>query len=134
VSFPFLCHVRLTAITHYPWCERHDYVVVKDFIRKYNRYDSYPRNNTKIYALEYAVLAGDYVDPNSTSIFSPAEIHNRYVYPELRGSVAEFIYAMGMERNGDIVKGGAYAPLFHNVPLAANQLWIPDLISFSAFS
>ena len=110
---------------------RHDYVIVNDFIQKYNRYDNYPRNNTKIYALEYAVLTGNYINPNSSSLFSPDEINNRFTYPELRGSVAEFIYAMGMERNGDIVKGGAYAPLFHNVLLPRNQLWVPDLISFS---
>lgn len=30
----------------------HDYVVAQTFIDEYNRYDGYPRNNTKLYALE----------------------------------------------------------------------------------
>ena len=51
-------------------------------------------------------------------------------YPQLAGSVAEFIYNLGMERNGDLVKAAAYAPLFYNTPKQASQ-WHPDLIAFS---
>lgn len=111
---------------------RHDYVVADVFINYYNRFDSWPRNSTKIYALEYAVLTGDYINPNSTGLWDSGEENNRWVQPELRGSIAEYIYHMGFERNGDLVKGAAYAPIFHNAALPRNEQWVPDLISFSS--
>jgi alpha-L-arabinofuranosidase len=108
----------------------HNYEIVKTFLGFFDRYDTQPRDGYTVYALEYATLTGDYINPNSTGLWDPDEINNRYTYPELRGSVGEFVYALGMERNGDIVKGAAYAPLFHNTPLPRDQLWLPDLISF----
>ncbi|KAF9524434.1 glycoside hydrolase superfamily [Crepidotus variabilis] len=120
------------TVQNAPSVDIHDYVVADTFINYYNRYDSWPRNNTKIYALEYAVLTGDYINPNSTGLWDPGETENRWSLPELRGSVAEFVYHMGFERNGDLVKGAAYAPIFHNTPLPRDELWLPDLISFSS--
>lgn len=46
----------------------------------------------------------------------------------LRAALAEAAYMTGLERNGDIVKMAAYAPLFGN--LTATH-WSPDLIWFS---
>ena len=46
----------------------------------------------------------------------------------LRAALAEAAYMTGLERNGDIVKMAAYAPLFGN--LTATH-WSPDLIWFN---
>ena len=49
-------------------------------------------------------------------------------YPQMTGSVAEFIYAL--ERNGDLVRVSAYAPLFYNTASKQASQWRPSLIAF----
>ncbi len=44
------------------------------------------------------------------------------------GSLAEAIYAMGMERNGDIVYGAAIAP---SLSSTEHKQWTPNLINFN---
>ena len=46
----------------------------------------------------------------------------------LEAALAEAAYMTGLERNGDIVKMAAYAPLFGNLTVAH---WAPDLIWFN---
>ncbi|KAH6853839.1 glycoside hydrolase superfamily [Chaetomium sp. MPI-CAGE-AT-0009] len=45
------------------------------------------------------------------------------------GSVAEAVFILGAERNGDRVWGTTFAPLFQNLN---SYQWAPDLISFTA--
>ncbi|KAL4891408.1 Arabinosidase A [Aspergillus ambiguus] len=49
-------------------------------------------------------------------------------WPNMQGSVAEAVFMIGLERNSDVVKMAAYAPLLQLVN--ATQ-WTPDLISFT---
>ncbi|KAB2575242.1 Alpha-N-arabinofuranosidase A [Lasiodiplodia theobromae] len=48
-------------------------------------------------------------------------------WPDMQGSVGEAVYMMGMERNSDLIRFAAYAPLLR---LVDNQQWRPDLISY----
>jgi hypothetical protein len=34
----------------------------------------------------------------------------RFLYPTIQGSVAEAVFALGMQRNGDLLLGTSYAP------------------------
>lgn len=41
-------------------------------------------------------------------------------WPDMQGSVGEAVYMMGMERNSDLIRFAAYAPLLR---LVDNQQW-----------
>lgn len=74
-----------------------------------NRYDSYDRSGTKVFAGEYACHIGESgPKPNS-----------------LEAALAEAAVMTGFERNADVVKCAAYAPLFAR---EGHTQWTPDLI------
>ncbi|KAJ9648348.1 hypothetical protein H2199_001202 [Coniosporium tulheliwenetii] len=52
----------------------------------------------------------------------------RLEYPNMQAAVAESVYAIGMERNSDVVKMAAYAPLLQHLN---DYQWTPNLISFN---
>jgi len=70
-------------------------------------YDSYPRGEFEVFVGEYAVTrdVGHWGD--------------------LRAAIGEAAFMCGLERNADIVKLAAYAPLFAN---AKHTVWSPNLI------
>ena len=74
------------------------------FLANNHRYDSYDRNGPKVFVGEYA---------SQGNAFGNA--------------VAEASYLTGLERNADVVKLAAYAPLLANVDYVD---WTPDLIWF----
>ena len=88
------------------------------FLKNVDYYDekNYSRDTSKMTATNYGgaigVFLGEY-----------AARSNR-----LEAALAEAAYMTGLERNGDIVKMAAYAPLFGN--LTATH-WSPDLIWFN---
>lgn len=53
---------------------------------------------------------------------------DRIKFPTLGAALAEKVYAAGMERNGDIVKGAAYAPGLGSV---VSPQWTPNMINFN---
>lgn len=90
--------------------DEHYYRNPQWFVNQYNKYDSYDRDQPKIYAGEYAVTSG-------------CGLGN------LDAAVGEAVYMAGMENNSDIVLMNSYAPIFVNVN---DRKWNPDLINFSA--
>ena len=76
-----------------------------------HRYDNYDRQGPKVFMGEYAAQSDKVV-----SVF------NRN---NLECALAEAAYMTGLERNADIVRLAAYAPLFAN---AEAWQWTPDLI------
>ncbi len=90
--------------------DEHYYSSPEWFVSQANRYDTYDRNDAKIFVGEYAVTAG-------------AGQGN------LRAAIAEAAFMTGMERNSDVVVMAAYAPLFVNVN---DRAWNPDLIGFDS--
>ena len=81
------------------------YYEPRDYFLKSRQYDNYPRNRkTKVYLGEYAAKDKKLID-----------------------ALAEGLYLLHVERNGDIVAMTSYAPLFARKN-ATN--WNPDLIYF----
>lgn len=98
--------------------DQHYYNQPEWFLRNTDYYDeqNYLRNpigmTDTIYGGGINVFLGEYAAKSNT----------------LRAALAEAAYMTGLERNGDIVKMAAYAPLFGN--LTATH-WSPDLIWFN---
>ena len=81
------------------------YYEPNSYFLKSRQYDSYPRNRkTKVYLGEYAAKDKKLID-----------------------ALAEGLYLLHVERNGDVVAMTSYAPLFAR---KGNTNWNPDLIYF----
>ncbi len=87
--------------------DEHFYDRAEWFAENTRYYDGYDRKGPGIFVGEFAVVAG--------------------AIRTLYAAVAEAMFMVGMERNQDIVRLAAYAPLFENVHYAA---WEPNLIAF----
>lgn len=88
--------------------DEHLYSTADTFVTAAKKYGSYDRQGPDIFIGEYAVTSGP-------------DIAN------LKSALAETAYLMDAEKNQDIVKLTAYAPLFENVNYTA---WYPNLIAF----
>ena len=87
--------------------DQHFYQRPEWFIRNSAFYDKSPRD-PKICVGEFAS-------------------HNKETHGNLSGAIGEAVFMMGMERNSDLVKMCAYAPLFENVNM---RRWPINLIVF----
>ncbi|MBQ9286716.1 MAG: alpha-N-arabinofuranosidase [Bacteroidaceae bacterium] len=95
---------RLAEETGMPIMDEH-YYEPRDYFLRSRQYDSYPRDRkTKVYLGEYAAKDKKLID-----------------------ALAEGLYLLHVERNGDVVCMTSYAPLFARKN-ATN--WNPDLIYF----
>lgn len=95
---------RLAEETQLPILDEH-YYEPREYFMKTRQYDSYPRNRkTKVYLGEYAAKDKKLID-----------------------ALAEALYLLHVERNGDVVCMTSYAPLFARKN-ATN--WNPDLIYY----
>lgn len=91
-----------------PIIDEHYYDPREKFLNS-RQYDSYPRNRkTKVYLGEYSVQEKQHGN-------------------QFGDALAEALYLMHVERNGDIVEMTSYAPLF---AYKNNTNWNPDLIYF----
>ncbi len=90
--------------------DEHYYQSPAWFFANAGRYDSYPRNGSKVFAGEYAA------HPEKTS---GTERNN------LLGALAEAAFMTGLERNADVVSMASYAPLFAHID---GWQWTPDMI------
>jgi len=97
--------------------DQHYYKEPEWFLRNTDYYDeeNYKRSSDEmtdtIYGGAIPVFLGEYAARSNT----------------LRAALAEAAYMTGLERNGDIVRMAAYAPLFGNL----TTHWSPDLIWFN---
>ncbi len=95
---------RIAEELNMPILDEH-YYEPRDYFMKTRQYDSYPRNRkTKVYLGEYASKDKKLID-----------------------ALAEALYLIHVERNGDVVAMTSYAPLFARKN-ATN--WNPDLIYY----
>jgi alpha-L-arabinofuranosidase len=88
--------------------DEHYYRPPEWFLSQANRYDTYDRNGPKVYVGEYAC-------------------HTRDRKNNLTAALAEAAVMTGFERNSDVVKMAAYAPLFNKI---GSTQWNVDLIWF----
>lgn len=92
--------------------DEHYYMPPKWFLENTHFYDDYPRN-IGVFAGEYAAHVG--------SGMNRTEVNN------MEAALAEAAFMTGLERNGDVVRLAAYAPLFARIDYTQ---WSPDLIWF----
>ncbi len=88
--------------------DEHYYKPPEWFLAQANRYDTYDRNGPKVYVGEYAC-------------------HTRDRKNNLHAALCEAAAMTGFERNSDVVRMAAYAPLFNKI---GNTQWNVDLIWF----
>ncbi|PWN50273.1 glycoside hydrolase [Violaceomyces palustris] len=91
------------------------YGTPSDFVSKYNLYDRLgeafgSNKDLKHYNLEFAVINSGQGGPDENIWIGPHRLHHSI----LQGSLAEAIFILGMEKNGDIIGGSAYAPELAN--------------------
>lgn len=100
------------------WSDEHFYPSPKGLIDLFHRYDRNVQNR-KIIVGEYACRYH-----NNGTIMQ---------WPNVLGSIAEAVFAIGAERNSRVVQGLAYAPLLANVSPGSRNLvqWHPNLVSFT---
>jgi len=91
--------------------DEHYYRRPEWFLQNANRYDSFPRNASKIFGGEYAAQSDKTVSVNNKNNWHTA--------------IAEAAFMTGLERNADVVVMASYAPLFAHVD---GWQWTPDLI------
>lgn len=95
---------------HADFIDEHYYRSPDWFYSNVKRYDTFPRNTTKIFAGEYA----SHVNGKS------AAQKNCWL-----AALSEAAFMTGLERNADVVNMASYAPLFAH---ADGWQWTPDLI------
>jgi alpha-L-arabinofuranosidase len=91
--------------------DEHFYRSPEWFLQNASRYDSYPRNSSKVFVGEYAAHND-----------KPASSQNKNT---LQTALAEAAFMTGMERNADVVVMASYAPLFAHTE---GWQWTPDMI------
>lgn len=99
--------------------DEHYYRPADWFLKNAGRYDSYPRNGSKIFVGEYAVHA------NSKIVGSD---RNNW-----QSALAAASLMTGLERNADVVQMASYAPLFAHVDAwqwAPDLIWVDNLTSY----
>jgi len=99
--------------------DEHYYRPADWFLKNAGRYDSYPRNDTKIFVGEYAVHA----DKNLTG-----KDKNNW-----ESALASASLMTGLERNADVVQMASYAPLFAHIDgwqWAPDMIWVDNLKSY----
>ncbi|MBP8604708.1 MAG: alpha-L-arabinofuranosidase [Phycisphaerae bacterium] len=87
------------------------------FIQNAARYDAYKRSGPRIFIGEYAAISQNVGSPNNRN--------------NLAGALAEAAFMTGLERNADLVRMAAYAPLTAHVDA---WQWKPNLIWFDNLS
>ncbi len=107
----------------YGMVDEHYYMNYTDFLDHTDHYDSYSRNETS----RYDVFAGEYSANQESDIAG-----NKYsvVFNSIKTATAEAAYMTGIERNGDVVKLAAYAPVFGHLDSTYTQ-WAVDMIYYN---
>ncbi|CAG7918492.1 unnamed protein product [Penicillium olsonii] len=89
------------------WVDYHDYNTPDGLVGQFNFFDNLDRS------LPYFI--GEWAQKGVD-------------WPIMQGSVAEAVFMIGIERNSDVVKMAAYAPLLQ---LTNSTQWTPNLIAFT---
>jgi alpha-N-arabinofuranosidase len=87
----------------------HQYTRPDDFVSQFNWFDNYPIDNPTLVG-EYATVQPNTPAGGGTDWSAP-----RSPWPFWIGSVAEAVFTLGIERNGEKMIGASYAPLLQNL-------------------
>lgn len=112
----------ITNLSEYGIVDEHYYMNYTDFLMHTDHYDSYSRTEKNM----YYVFAGEYSANSKTDLNGKTFEVN---FNSLMTATAEAAYMTGIERNGDIVRLAAYAPVFGHINSSYNQ-WATDMIYY----
>jgi alpha-N-arabinofuranosidase len=104
--------------------DEHFYQPPDWFLKNVGRYDSYPRTGPKVFVGEYAA----HVPPAGPQNMRPST---------LEAALAEAVFMTGFERNADVVRMSAFAPLLAHVDAwqwTPNLIWFDNLRSYGTAS
>ncbi|KAE8145187.1 Arabinosidase A [Aspergillus avenaceus] len=90
------------------WVDYHNYNTADDLVKQFSQFDNRDRS--------VPIFIGEYSCQQDND------------WPFQQGSVAEAVYMIGIERNSDVVKMAAYAPLLQ---LVNSTQWTPNLVAFT---
>lgn len=111
---------KISSLSEFGVQDHHYYMNYSDFFQNTTLYDSYTRGGED----GYDVFVGEY---------SANDIGNAY-FPTDKNSwitaLSEAAYMTGLERNGDVVKLAAYAPVFGSADQIYNQ-WQVDMMYYT---
>ena len=99
--------------------DEHYYRPADWFLKNAGRYDTYPRNDTKVFVGEYAVHAD--------------QSHVGSKRNNWQSALASASLMTGLERNADVVQMASYAPLFAHIDAwqwAPDMIWVDNLQSY----
>jgi len=99
--------------------DEHFYRTPEWFFQHASQYDAYPRNGSKIFVGEYAAHTTPVGSGDSRNVWQAA--------------LSEAAFLTGLERNADVVRMSAYAPLFAHTDAwqwTPNLIWFDNLRSF----
>ncbi|KAI5845036.1 glycoside hydrolase family 51 protein [Morchella snyderi] len=115
---------KIDPIPEGAWLDYHRYTRPDDFVSLFGMFDNWNRSHP-VFVGEYA-----YIQPNKPGGGGPEWGGAwRSPYTTLIGMISEAVFAIGMEKNADLVRAAAYAPILQNLN---SYQWSPDLISFTA--
>ena len=100
--------------------DEHFYRTPDWFLAHASQYDAYPRTGSKIFVGEYAAHTTPVGSGESRNVWQAA--------------LAEAAFLTGLERNADVVRMSAYAPLFAHTDAwqwTPNLIWFDNLRSFA---
>ena len=100
--------------------DEHFYRTPDWFFAHASQYDAYPRTGSKIFVGEYAAHTTPVGSGESRNVWQAA--------------LAEAAFLTGLERNADVVRMSAYAPLFAHTDAwqwTPNLIWFDNLRSFA---
>jgi len=99
--------------------DEHFYRTPEWFFQHASQYDAYPRTGSKIFVGEYAAHTTPVGSGDSRNVWQAA--------------LSEAAFLTGLERNADVVRMSAYAPLFAHTDAwqwTPNLIWFDNLRSF----
>ncbi len=115
---------KITSLGEYGVQDHHYYNSPVDFFLHAHMYDNYTRTG----ANRYEVFVGEY-SANNTHMVT-GNFSNLYAVNNWFSALSEAAMMTGFERNGDIVKLAAYAPMFAPVD-AGLRHWQVDMMLFT---
>ncbi len=115
---------KIASLSEYGVQDHHYYNSPVDFFLHAHLYDSYTREG----ADRYEVFVGEY-SANNNFRYS-GDFNNLYTENNWYSALAEAAAMTGFERNGDIVKLAAYAPMFAPIQRGYRH-WPVDMMLFS---
>lgn len=108
----------ISSLSEYGVQDHHYYMSYYDFFRYATIYDSYSRDDDR-----YDVFVGEYSANQIDGTYKT--VKNSWVC-----ALSEAAYMTGLERNGDVIKLAAYAPMFGAVDISYNQ-WQVDMMYYT---